>query len=237
MAEEAGAYSPRWFTTFADTIDPAQTAAEVEFLSRQLPLSKFRCILDICCGTGRHADLLATLGHEVTGIDISEHALAKARQRLGRRARVFRHDMRQIEQLGGRFDAAILLWQSFGGFDDAANADIFRQIAGRLPVAGRLVLDIYNAMFFRSRLGTRVHERAGRTITETKWMSDARLRVQLEYGDGSYDLFDWRVFEPAEIVQLAGESNLQCILQCSDFDESQPPTSDRPRMQFVFERR
>ena len=38
--------------------------------------------LDAACGTGRHADYLASLGHEVTGVDASARMLATARAKV-----------------------------------------------------------------------------------------------------------------------------------------------------------
>jgi ubiquinone/menaquinone biosynthesis C-methylase UbiE len=38
--------------------------------------------LDAACGTGRHAEYLASLGHEVVGVDISPDMLARARAKI-----------------------------------------------------------------------------------------------------------------------------------------------------------
>src|SRR5215469_14416677 len=38
--------------------------------------------LDAACGTGRHAEYLASIGHEVIGVDISPDMLARARARM-----------------------------------------------------------------------------------------------------------------------------------------------------------
>lgn len=59
------------------------TAAEVDFLLEVLELPTGARILDVGCGTGRHAIELAERGFRVTGIDISSRmlmqAIAKAR--------------------------------------------------------------------------------------------------------------------------------------------------------------
>jgi len=38
--------------------------------------------LDAACGTGRHAEVLAGLGHDVIGVDANPHMLERARQRV-----------------------------------------------------------------------------------------------------------------------------------------------------------
>ena len=40
-------------------------------------------LLDVACGTGRHAVAFADLGYEVTGVDINEELLAAAARRRG----------------------------------------------------------------------------------------------------------------------------------------------------------
>jgi SAM-dependent methyltransferase len=231
------AYSETWFELFMATIDPAQTAREVAFLDRQIPLPAFRRVLDVCCGAGRHAALLVERGYELTGIDVNRRALDEALASIGSRATLRRHDMRRIDQLDGSFNAVLLLWQSFGQFDDATNLDVLRQIARKLTAGGRFVLDIYHRGFFETRLGERTHEKLGRRITELKDMRKNRLVVDLDYGDGRGDRFAWRVFTPDEIVELARQVGLNEFLRCADFEESIPPSTDRPRMQLVFEKR
>lgn len=73
-------------------------------------------ILDVGCGTGTHAILLARRGYRVTGLDISRQQLAVAR-RKARAARLpvrfVRADMRSFD-VGETFDAAICMFGGFG---------------------------------------------------------------------------------------------------------------------------
>ena len=75
------------------------------FLRRQ-PIS----ILDLGCGTGSHALILAERGYRVTGIDASAGMLRVARAKVGRRRNpVFvRGDMRRFD-LGRTFDAIVCM--------------------------------------------------------------------------------------------------------------------------------
>jgi len=82
-------------------------------------------VLDVPCGQGRHAHLLAEAGFRVDGLDYSEHLIAKARERgTGPTLRYTRCDMRRLPaRWSGRFDAVVNLFTSFGFFatprDDA----------------------------------------------------------------------------------------------------------------------
>jgi ubiquinone/menaquinone biosynthesis C-methylase UbiE len=84
-------------------------------LSRNLPQSP-QAVLDIGCGTGAMGLLFAEMGHRVTGVDLSEAMMAKARQKAD--ARNLSIDLRtgDAEHLPfdeGSFDVVVnrhLLW-------------------------------------------------------------------------------------------------------------------------------
>ena len=77
-------------------------------------------LLDVPCGQGRHAHLLAEAGFDVDGLDYSPHLLARARARgTARTLRYTRGDMRRLPgRWTGRFDAVLNLFTSFGFFVD-----------------------------------------------------------------------------------------------------------------------
>ncbi len=66
---------------YLENVFTKSTAAEIEFLLKELDLPAGARILDVACGTGRHAIELARRGYEVIGIDLSEGMLAEARRR------------------------------------------------------------------------------------------------------------------------------------------------------------
>jgi len=77
----ANEYTAQWFSTFLDTMPEEWTLAEVEGIKRRLPMPAFGRVLDICCGSGRHATPLAAAGYEVTGVDRETAAVTVAAQR------------------------------------------------------------------------------------------------------------------------------------------------------------
>lgn len=80
-------------------------------------------ILDVPCGQGRHAHLLAEAGFDVDGLDLSDELLARARTRgTGERLRYHHGDMRNLPpEWTGQFDAVLNLFTSFGFFADPAD--------------------------------------------------------------------------------------------------------------------
>jgi SAM-dependent methyltransferase len=99
-------------------------------------------VLDVPCGQGRHAHLLAEAGFRVDGLDYSEHLIAKARERgTGPTLRYTRGDMRRLPaRWTGRFDAVVNLFTSFGFFTAPADdARVMAEFARVLAPGGVLV--------------------------------------------------------------------------------------------------
>jgi ubiquinone/menaquinone biosynthesis C-methylase UbiE len=75
-------------------------------------------LLDVGCGTGHCAAALAGLGWNVTGVDLSEDMLGRARER---RVRVVQADAAQLPFEAATFDAAVSML-THTDFDDFAAA-------------------------------------------------------------------------------------------------------------------
>lgn len=61
-------------------------------------------VLEIGCGTGSDLLQFARHGAHATGVDLTEHHVALARERVGARARVLRADGRRLPFASGTFD-------------------------------------------------------------------------------------------------------------------------------------
>jgi len=55
------------------------TSGECDFIENEIASDKNLKILDIGCGTGRHSIELTKRGYHVTGIDLSDSQLLRAR--------------------------------------------------------------------------------------------------------------------------------------------------------------
>ena len=196
-------YSGTWFETFLHSIPENQSDEEVAFLVRSLPVSRFTRVLDVCCGAGRHAVRLARAGYRVTGLDRDSAVLGTAETVEPDNPRYVTGDMRNLAGVEGPFDAALLLWQSFGYFSSQENDVVLSALASQLKDDGRLILDLYHREFFTAHQGAVTLERAGQTVIETKSMEGRRLGVHLDYGDGRTDEFSWELFTPQELAERA----------------------------------
>ncbi|HQP11124.1 MAG TPA: class I SAM-dependent methyltransferase, partial [Candidatus Omnitrophota bacterium] len=108
------------FENYAHTYDKEcfvqGTAGECDFIEQEIDRDKSAKILDIGCGTGRHAIELTKRGYHVTGVDLSENQIKRARekaQEAGVAIDFQIHDARNLP-FDGEFDLAIMLCE--GGF-------------------------------------------------------------------------------------------------------------------------
>lgn len=115
---------------------------EVARLMEIMGLPSGARVLDVPCGQGRHAHLLAEAGFDVDGLDYSKDLLEKARARgTARTLRYTRGDMRKMpSRWSGRFDAVLNLFTSFGFFADPADdARVINEFARVLKPGGMLI--------------------------------------------------------------------------------------------------
>jgi ubiquinone/menaquinone biosynthesis C-methylase UbiE len=123
---------------FTPERDREETARLVDLLG--LPVGSR--VLDVPCGQGRHAHLLAEAGYDVDGLDYSSDLLGVARKRgTGPGLRYTRGDMRKMPaRWSGRFDAVLNLFTSFGFFSHPAeDVRVVREFARVLKPGGALV--------------------------------------------------------------------------------------------------
>jgi 2-polyprenyl-3-methyl-5-hydroxy-6-metoxy-1,4-benzoquinol methylase len=127
------------------------TLGECDFIEREIGGNRNIRILDIGCGTGRHSIELARRGYTVTGIDLSESMLIRAKEKaLSTDVLVDfqRHDARDLP-FRSEFDLAIMLCE--GSFPlmetDEMNYAILRSAALSLKPKGKLVFTTLNGLF------------------------------------------------------------------------------------------
>jgi SAM-dependent methyltransferase len=149
------AYARHLRRQFSDAL----TRRQVAFAVKALGLSRGARVLDVPCGFGRHARLLARRGMRVVGVDLSSAMLAEAR-RGGPQARLsfVRADMRRLGYRG-EFDAVMNLYTSFGYFSPRENLAVLRRMARALKPGGRILID-HRDRRYDARLPGRWWERA-----------------------------------------------------------------------------
>jgi SAM-dependent methyltransferase len=236
-------YSSLWFQLFMPLQTEELTQKDVAFLSRQLSLPRYRRILDLCCGYGRHALQLAKLGYQVTGLDRDESVIAEARNRATEANQEIAYligDMRQVGALTGEFDAVINMWQSLSYFDEETNIDLLCQIHHKLTPGGRFIVDMYNPDYFEHHQGHKQQEINGIIVESNGYLQGNRWHSMLtyrdEHGECGRDHMEWQLFTSDEFCNLAAECGFAPSLICGWSEENIVLSPAIPRMQIVLEK-
>lgn len=118
-------FDSRYLTEFDPLLSAERSRHEVARLCELLgEIPAGARLLDVGCGQGRHAALLAEAGFDVTGLDYSADLIALATKAAARHRGAVptyrRGDMRKLPaNWTRRFDAVVNLFTSFGFFDRA----------------------------------------------------------------------------------------------------------------------
>ena len=143
------------FENYAKTYDNESftkgTLGECDFIEKEISFNKSLRIIDIGCGTGRHVIELAKRGYNITGIDLSESQLARAREKAKEHKleiNFLQHDARNLP-FENEFDLALMLCE--GGFPlmetDEMNFEILKNAAKSLKSPGKLIFTTLNGLF------------------------------------------------------------------------------------------
>lgn len=127
------------------------TIGECDFIEKEIDLNKSLKIIDIGCGTGRHSIELTKRGYKVTGIDLSESQLERAKEKAKAQNLQIdfqKHDARNLP-FKNEFDLAIMLCE--GAFSlmetDEMNYEILKNVAKSLKDSGKLIFTTLNGLF------------------------------------------------------------------------------------------
>jgi SAM-dependent methyltransferase len=222
-----------------DDLTDRQVSALVEVLKLNQPVR----ILDLACGYGRHANRLASLGHQVVGIDLTEGFLEIARRDAeARGVQVDYHqgDMRQLD-FDQEFDVLLSLFTAFGYFSDDENMDVLHRIHNALRSGGTLVLDIPNRDTFLSNIRADVvTEKEGNLMIERHNFDplSGRLynrRILIRDGVRKDKPFFTRLYNPTEISKLLKQVGLEVRQMLGDWD-SRPVSLETRRMTIIAEK-
>lgn len=127
------------------------TIGECDFIEQEIGFDRSLKILDVGCGTGRHSIELSKRGYHVTGIDLSDSQLKRARakaERQGVKADFLKHDARALPFVH-EYDLVIMLCE--GAFPlmetDEMNYEILKNATRALREHGKLILTTLNGLF------------------------------------------------------------------------------------------
>jgi SAM-dependent methyltransferase len=170
--------------------DEGEAEQMIDLIERTIGHDPTRRVLDLACGSGRHAMSFAKRGYtDVTGVDLSPALLNDAREqsrKLDLYIRFLERDMREIPE--ETFGLVVNLFTSFGYFGkDSENEEVIRNVANHLVRSskkddgGWLIIDFFNSNWVREHFIAHDERilKDGTTIDQTRWIQDGRIEKRL----------------------------------------------------------
>ncbi len=178
------------------------TVVECDFIEKEISGNKQVRILDIGCGTGRHAIELAKRGYSVTAIDLSDSMLSRAIEKAreeGISVDFIKADARELP-FTSEFDLVIMLCE--GAFPlmetDEMNYQILMNAERALKDGGKLILTTLNGLFPLSH-------------SVKEFTDSGSQEGNAVYGESSFDLMTFRDYSTVHFEDDYGyEKELQC---------------------------
>jgi 2-polyprenyl-3-methyl-5-hydroxy-6-metoxy-1,4-benzoquinol methylase len=143
------------FENYATTYDNESftqgTVGECDFIEEELNFDKSLKILDVGCGTGRHAIELTKRGYHVMGVDLSENQLDRAREKAKANNLLIDFQCQDARNLPfySEFDVAIMICE--GGFSlmetDEMNFEILKNVTKSLKPHAKFIFTTLNGLF------------------------------------------------------------------------------------------
>jgi len=163
------------FTDYAETYDreifTQGTIGEVDFIEQEINFDKSKRILDIGCGTGRHAIELAKRGYQIVGVDLSASQLKRAKEKANNenvKVDFIQKDARELN-FKSAFDVVIMICE--GAFPlmetDEMNFQILQGATNALKENGKFIFTTLNALFpLYHSVKDFLNENSGETTTD-----------------------------------------------------------------------
>lgn len=143
------------FENYAEKYDNERftrgTIGECDFLEKEINFNKSIKILDVGCGTGRHSIELTKRGYNITGIDLSENMINKAKEKAAKENLQINFQIHDAMNLpfNKEFDVAIMMCE--GAFPlmetDEMNFLILQNVSKALKNKAKFIFTTLNGLF------------------------------------------------------------------------------------------
>lgn len=209
-------FNTPWYHILYGNRDDAEADRFITRLSEELQGSfeadRRLKVLDLACGAGRHARVFASLGHEVSGLDLSEASIQSAIEASDAAIKFYCDDMRSFN-LDETFDVVVNLFTSFGYFDhESANLEVLKRVHTHLNEGGLFVLDFMNTpKVVEALVAEETIERGGIHFSITRRHTGTHIIKTIDFeADGQPRHYEERVqaLTPDKLQHLMREAGL-----------------------------
>ncbi len=193
MSSYVGRHAELYDIFYADK-PYAQEAAFVDVCLRELSQHPVERLLELACGTGRHALEFEKRGYQVAALDYSPDMIQLARRRgetAGSRVAFDCDDMRSFDLKPKPWDAAVCLFDSIGYVEtNEAVQQVLRNVHRHLRPGGMFVFEFWHgAAMLRGYDPTRVR-RWPSDHGEIVRISETKLNCARQLCEVTYTIFE-----------------------------------------------
>lgn len=217
----------------------SEATAFIQLLISYLKPAKKSSMLDVACGKGRHSKVLAEMGFDVTGIDLSETAIAEAKKSETENLHFFSHDMR-LPFFINYFDYAFNFFTSFGYFATRREHDnAIRTIAQSIKPNGLFVIDYLNVHYAEDHLVKKEQPVIdGVVFNITRWHDETHFykQIQIDEKKNAFKhLFTEKVakFSLGDFTEMLAYQDMQVQTVFGDYWLGHYDVKKSPRMIIV----
>ena len=232
-----------WFGEEYAALYPHRNDSEaqraVTLIANNLGSRPVRRVLDLACGSGRHARYLGARWW-TSGVDLSEVMLRMAK-RGNVPAQLVRADIRELPYRDASFDLIVNLFTSFGYFEtDAEHDKVMCDVARLTNPGGTFVLDFFNVAEIKRSLEPYDDDASvsgGRVVQRREITDDGRFVVKhiAIKEEGKEFVERVRLFTKDELVAMLRRAGFSIEATYGDYGGE--PFADRSPRVILFARR
>ncbi len=199
-------------------------------------------LLDVCCGTGSVAELMADAGYEVWGVDLAEPMVAEARRKeleFRRGVHYVVADATQMD-LGRTFQAAYSFFDSLNYIATLEGMEAaVQRVAAHLEPGGSFVFDVNTEYAFLQKMFDQ-HDMRKRAPIQYQWQGDYDqaskiIRVSMDFnrdGTSFHETHVQRAHSDQEIRQALAKAGFQSVTAYDSYTLDRPK-KDSDRVHYV----
>jgi 2-polyprenyl-3-methyl-5-hydroxy-6-metoxy-1,4-benzoquinol methylase len=196
----------------------------VELIVKNLSIKSESKILDMACGSGRHAIIFAKRGFDVTAVDLSQRLLSDAKENAeqnGVKIDFVLSDILDFE-LTKRFNLVLNLFTSIGYFDnDQDNFRVVLKAYDLLIDGGYFILDYFNKNYLiKNLVPNTVLSENGLRITQNRAIQGNRVvkNITIENNGSTEEFYESvRLYSYEEMIDSVKKAGLTVIKEFGDY--------------------
>ena len=191
-------------------------------LIKHLSPNKNSYFLDLCCGKGRHAKYINSLGYKIDGTDLSKRNIDYLKKFNNKKIHFFQSDMRKIDSIN-KYDYILNLFTSFGYFEEKKDdLLVAKNINKALKNQGILVIDFINMKKALNQIKKKENKKIEHIKFEiNKYYDNNFLYKKIDFWDkkNKYSFIEKiKILHQEDFENIFKENNLKLIAKFGDYN-------------------